>query len=275
LAAAAAALAGPAAAQALRGELAPAGYREGMPAVNAAPKPTDPDAGNHAASASFSAWNRRAGRPSILVFFNRELIEDSATQYDSVTTAAAVGVAEQGAFVARGRQGAVAGSASRAAVVAETRSYQERSTDGRYGFRSGAFSKAVETSLLSTFLGAEARVVSREALIRNVSASRSKDDRLDIQHLETLALQKGIEYLIEVLPDDNASSPTGASFTVRITHLPTSTVKATFITSGDPPRGLSRLVAGPDGFERRPAASRATPEGIGAQVAYDIMGKLR
>jgi hypothetical protein len=34
-------------------------------------------------------------------------------------------------------------------------------------------------------------------------------------------------------------------------------------------------VAGADGFERRAAASRATPELIGAQVAYDIMGRLR
>jgi hypothetical protein len=267
LAVAAAAVAAPAAAQ--------PGYREDMPAVNVAPKASDPDAGNLAASAAFAAWNRRAGRPSILVFFNRQLIEDGASQYDSVTTTAAAGVAEHGAFAVGGRHAAVAGSASRAAVVSETRSFQERANDGRYGFRSGPFTRAVETSLMSTLLSADARVVSREALIRNVSASRSKDDRLDIQHLETLALQKGVEYLIEVLPDDNAGSPTGVSFTVRVTHLPTSAVKASFITTADPPRGPSRLVAGPDGFERRAPESRATPERIGAQVAYDIMGKLR
>jgi hypothetical protein len=266
LAAVAAALAAPAAAQ--------TGYRDDMPAVNAAPRAVDPDAGARGVSAAFSAWNRRAGRPGILVFFNRELIEDSASRYDSVTASAAAGVAERAAAVAGGRRAGVA-EASRAAVVSATRSYEERSNDGRYGFRNGPFTKAVESSLMSALIGADARVVSREALIRNISAKQSRDERMDGQHLETLALQKGIQYLIEVLPDDNASSPTGVSFTVRVTHLPSSTLRASFITTGDPPRGPSRLVAGPDGFERRAAASRATPELIGAQVAYDIMGRLR
>jgi len=250
-------------------------YRPDMPAVNAAPPVADPDAGNRAVSAAFSAWNRRAGRPGILVFFNRELIEDSTSQYDSVTRSAAAGVAEHGAFAARGRGVAVAGSASTAAVASETRSFQERSTTGRYGFRDGLFTKGVESALMSALLGADARVLSREALIRGVSAKQSRDERMDIQHLETLALQKGIQYLVEVLPDDDPSSPTGVRFTVRVTHLPTSALKASFITDGDPPRGASRIVAVRGGFEKRGAESRATPALIGAQVAYDIMGKLR
>lgn len=264
-AALAVALSAPAAAQ----------YRPGMPAVNPAPVKPDPDAGNYGAAGAFSDWNARNGRPSILVFWNRELIEDGTSLYDSVTATTIDGSAEKGAFVARGRGVAVAGSASSATVTAETRSYQDRTTDGRYGFRDDIFAKKVESAMVGTFLSAGARVMDREALIRNLSAGKSRDERLDIQHLETVALKQGVKYLVEVLPDNSAGSPTGVSFTVKITHLPTATVRGQFVTTGEPPRGPTRLVAGPSGFERRAAESRTTPELIGAQVAYEAMGRLR
>ncbi|MFN4177618.1 hypothetical protein [Phenylobacterium sp.] len=250
-------------------------YRQGLPSVNTPAAKPDPQAGNRGAAADFAAWNAKAGRPSILVFWNRELLEDATSLYDSVTTTRVDGAAEKGAFVARGRGVVVGGAASSASVAAETRSYQERSTDSRYGFRDGLFSKAVEASLMGTLLNAGARVMDREALIRKVGAARSQEARLDVQHLETLALEQGVKYLVEVLPDDDAASATGVSFTVKVTHLPTSTVRAQFVTRGDPPAGPSRLVAVSDGFERRADQPERTPEAIGAQVAYEVMGRLR
>ena len=102
------------------------------------------------------------------------------------------------------------------------------------------------------------------------------EQALDIQRLETLAMGQGIQYLIEVLPDDDLASPTGVSFTVKVTHLPTSTVRAQFVTTGDPPKGPAKIVAvAGAGFEKRTADSRKTPQTIGAQVAYDTMAKLR
>ncbi|WP_309087219.1 hypothetical protein [Phenylobacterium sp.] len=251
------------------------GYRSNMPAVNPAAPRVDPDAPNHGAAGAFSDWNARNGRPSILVFWNRELTEDGTTLHDSVTATRADGSAEKGAFVARGRGVTVAGSAAAATVTSETRTYQERTTDSRYGFRDDVFAKQVESAMLGTFLSAGARVMDRESLIRNLSAGKSRDERLDIQHLETVALKQGVKYLVEVLPDNSAASATGVSFTVKITHLPTSTVRGQFVTTGEPPRGPTRLVAGPSGFERRAAEGRATPELIGAQVAYEAMGRLR
>lgn len=268
------ALAAPAASQ-QRAAPPDAGYRSGMPAVNAAPPKVDPDAGNYGAAGAFADWNARNGRPSILVFWNRELIEDGTTLYDTVTATRVDGAAEKGAFVARGRGVTVAGSAAAASVTSETRSYQERTTDSRYGFRDDLFAKQVESAMVGTFLSAGARVMDREALIRNLSAGKARDERLDIQHLETVALKQGVKYLVEVLPDNAAGSATGVSFTVKITHLPTATVRGQFVTTGEPPRGPTRLVAGPSGFERRAAEGRATPELIGAQVAYEAMGRLR
>lgn len=253
----------------------PSSYRPGLPAVNAPPPSREPDADNRGVAAAFSAWNARSGRPGILLFWNRQLIEDGASQYDSVTTTRVEGAADQVAIVARGRGATVGAGSANASISSETRAYQERTTDGRYGFGDGLFAKAVESSLMATLLNSGARVMDREALIRKTSAGRSRDERMDIQHLETLALAQGVQYLVEVLPDDDPGSPTGVSFTVKVIHLPSAAVRAQFVTPGDPPRGPSRLVAGPDGFERRAAPDRRTPELIGAQVAYDTMSRLR
>ncbi|MDB5452963.1 MAG: hypothetical protein JWO33_1541, partial [Caulobacteraceae bacterium] len=208
----------PATAQ-MRPELPAPGYRSGMPAVNTPPPPVNPNAGNNATSAGFAAWYARAGRPQILLFWNRELIEDGTSQYDKVTSEQGAQIADTDATAVRGR-GFAASSASGTAVQAfERREYEERSTNSSYSYRDGIYSKRVESAILSTLLGAGARVIDREAMIRNVSASKSREDRMDIQYLETLAMQKGIQYLIEVLPDNDVSSPTGVRFTVKVTDL--------------------------------------------------------
>lgn len=293
LAAAALALtaAGPALAQ-MRPEAPGVTYREGMPAVNTpAPGPA-PDAANSQASAAFARWYAAAGRPSILLFWNRELIEDATTLYDQVQSSAAIGAARSdGAAVAGsggyavGGYGAVAGESARygaasrssaAMVASESRQYQERTTDSRYAIADPTYGHGVESAISSTLISAGAKIVSREALMRKVSTGKSKEARLDIQYLETLAMGQGVQYLMEVLPDPDATSPTGVSFTVKVTHLPTSTVKTQFVTTGAPPKGQAKWVAvNGAGFEKRTETVRATPQLIGAQIAFDTMSRLR
>ena len=268
--------AGPALAQTYRPQAPAVTYREGMPEVNAPPPGVNPDAGNYSASSAFARWYASAGRPSMLLFWNRQLIDDAASQYDSVQTSRSSAVAVGEAAAVRGRGWGASASMGAAATASESRQYQERTTDSSYGFRDTNFSRGVETSILGAFLSAGARIVDREAVIRKVSAKQSREDRLDIQYLETLALGQGVQYLIEVLPDDDLTSPTGVTFTVKVTHLPTSTVRAQFTTSGDPPRAAAKWVAtNGAGFEKRAGPSRQTPQLIGAQVAYDTMTKLR
>lgn len=251
-------------------------YREDMPAVNAPPPSANPDAGNYQASSAFARWYQAAGRPSMLLFWNRQLLEDATSQYDSVQTGRIDSVAGAESATIRGWRGSASAAVVGSSTVAETRQYQERMTDGSYGFRNTNFTRGVESSILSTFISAGVRIVDREAVMRKVSATKSREDRMDIQYLETLAMGQGIQYLIEILPDDDMSSPTGVTFTVKVTHLPTSTVRAQFATSGDPPRGEAKWTAvNGAGFEKRAAASRQTPQLIGAQVAYDTMTKLR
>lgn len=285
------ALAGTAAAQS-RPEAPAVTYREGMPAVNAPAPTASPDAGNYAASSAFARWYQAAGRPSILLFWNRELLEDATSQYDSVQTGLAVGASRSDAVAARnssslgiadygvaaGQSDSIAASSrgASAVVATEQRQYQERSTNSRYALADPTYAHGVEAAIFSTFLSAGAKMVSREALMRKISTQKSREDRMDIQYLETLAMGQGVQYLMEVLPDNDLASPTGVSFTVRVTHLPTSTVKAQFVTSGDPPKGQARWTAvNGAGFEKRTAPSRQTPQLIGAQIAYDTMTKLR
>lgn len=273
-----AAIAGPAAAQ--QQQYRPAApavrYREDMPAVNAPAPSASPDAGNYAASSAFARWYQAAGRPSMLLFWNRQLLEDATSQYDSVQTGRVDSVAAGQSASLYGWRGSASAAVAGSSTVAETRQYQERMTDGSYGFRNTNFTRGVESSILSTFIAAGARIVDREAVMRKVSATRSREDRMDIQYLETLAMGQGIQYLIEILPDDDASSPTGVTFTVKVTHLPTSTVRAQFATPGDPPKGEAKWAAvNGAGFEKRTGPSRQTPQLIGAQVAYDTMTKLR
>ncbi len=272
---AAALVAGPALAQ-YRPQAPAVVYRDGMPEVNAPAPSASPDAGNFAASSAFARWYASAGRPTLLLFWNRQLIEDATSQYDSVQSSRSAGVAMGDAAAVRGIGWAASSSSGLAASASESRQYQERMTDSGYGFRNTNFSRGVESSILNAFLSAGAKIVDREAMIRKVSAKQSREDRLDIQYLETLALGQGIQYLIEVLPDDDLSSPTGLTFTVKVTHLPTSTVRVQFTTSANPPTEAAKWVAvNGAGFEKRKGPSRQTPQLIGAQVAYDTMSKLR
>jgi hypothetical protein len=246
---------------------AAAQYRDGMPGVNAAPPPANPDVGNHATSASFSAWYAKAGRPSMLLFWNRELTDDATTEYESRVTTST------GAAVASVSGGGV--TYAEGALVSETTAGQRRLTETQYSNLGGAYSQALESAYLGALLNAGVKVIDREAMMRTVSRREDRENRLDKQWLETLALEQGIKYLIEVLPNASPRSPTGMSFTIKVTHLPTSTVKAQFVTSGDPPVGPTRIMAGPNGLERRAPEGRRTDELVGAQLAFDTMNRLR
>ena len=70
--------------------------------------------------------------------------------------------------------------------------------------------------------------------------------------------------------DPQASSPTGLVFTVKIKHLPTSSLRAQFQTQAVPPAGPSRIVAVPGvGFQRQAAESRTSPPLVAVPLATE------
>jgi len=246
--------AGAAAAQPMRMEAPPALYRQGEPMVLTPAPQASPNSPNEALVATFRQWSRRSGNPSFVVFWARSLTDDATSDFASYF--AEVISATPWTLSDVQVSGRVAATDSR---------------DQRIGQQ---MSEALQASFMNTLINSGGRVMDREALMRKVSLKQSVTERRDKQYLETLALEQGVEFLIEIVPDYKPSSPTDLTFLVKVTHLPTSTIRAQFASDGRPPAGRARFVAGAAGFERR-TENRMTVQNVGAQIAYDTMGKFQ
>lgn len=230
------------------------GFRSNLPRVNDRALEADPDAGFHRVVERFQDWNRAQGAPRILLFWNRELSDDTTTRYRD---------RDRGVAAVAAAPGLAAGAHDR---VRE----QERTTGGAYSDLHPDDSDELEAAFVSTFVDSGADVVDRDAMMRKVSTEEGQDDRADQQFIEARALEQGIDYLVEVLPDYRGESDTGFAFKVKITHLPTARIKSQFRTTALPASGPERLVAAPGGFERR-RDSRITIDRIGQSLAADTM----
>ncbi len=228
--------------------------RSEMPDVMNRRADADPESGMRQTIADFGAWNRRAGTPKILFFWNRELTDDSSSRYRTVNRSVSAVAAGPGLIVG----------------ATESTQEDELTTGGKYSALYSEDSADLESAFLNAFLSAGANILDRRALMRKVSTGQEKGDRSDQQYIESQALEQGVDYLIEVLPDTAVGSETGFVFTVKITHLPTSSIKSQFRTSALPAAGPARLVAGPGGFERR-IDDRSTPENVARTLAAETM----
>lgn len=231
--------------------------RGGLPPVQIAPPSTDPAAAANRAFADFRAWNAAHSHPPMLIFWNRELTDETTTRYRDRVVGGSGTISVPGA----------------AAREFEIVSERERTTGGRAVPLVGLSATELESAYLASLIGAGAQLLDRNALMRKVSTRQNPDDRSDQQFLEAVALEQGVQYLIEVLPEPSLASPTGLNFSVKITHLPTARVHAQFLTKAIPVAGPARLVAAQGGFQRR-RDSRNTPSNVGAQLAAETMGRF-
>lgn len=230
--------------------------RPGMPAVN--PRAYVPEAGAALSQIfqSFGDWSRNHGNPRILLFWNRELGDETTTRYRDHTSGAVVTAVGPGVAV----------------TGYDETSGAERTTGGKYSAIGRSRSAEYESSFVNAFVRSGANVVDRNALMRKVSSRHRQEDRSDQQFIESLALEQGVDYLVEVLPDYQAS-PTGFMFTIKITHLPTSRVRAQFRTNGLPENGPARMVARPGGYVRE-VENRNNPENVAEALAADTMRRF-
>lgn len=231
--------------------------RPDMPGVEPRPIAVDPDRGQRALVGSFAGWNRTHGRPRILVFWDRRLEDETSTRYQDHESGTAISAAGPGIGIS----------------AYDRVQRQERLTGGRDGGIGVADSDGLETAFVSAFVDAGANLADRAALMRKVSTGRQRDDRSDQQYMESLALEQGVAYLIEVAPSYLASG-SGYRFAVKVTHLPTSRVVAQFSTGAQPNAGNESFVAARGGF-RRARANRNTPDLIGGMLASEVMTRLR
>lgn len=230
--------------------------RPNMPQVNPRRMEADPGERFRQISADFAEKNRAQGSPRILLFWNRKLDDETTTRYRS---------RDRGTSMVARRPGLAVGAYDR---IQE----QERTTGGTYEDMHPDDSSAYESAFLSAFLRAGANIVDRDALMRKVSAGSDAPDRADQQFIESQALEQGVAYLLEVLPS-YGSGPDGLVFQVKLTHLPTSAVKAQFRTAASPPSGPERLVARSGGFERHRDRCDTT-ECVAEQLAAEAMQRM-
>lgn len=244
---------GLAAAQTYRPDPPASLYRPGEPMVLTPPPAPNPQAGNNAAIASFREWNRRAGNPSMVVFWARSFTDDATSDFESYFAQAITATPWELTNVA------VAG-----------RQATTDSRDQRIGQR---MSEALQASFMNTLINSGGRVMDRAALMRKASLKPDAGNIRDKQRLETIAMEQGVQYLIEIVPDYKPASPTDLTFLVKVTHLPTSTVRAQFATDAKPPADPARYIASSAGFQKV-QVTRMTVENVGAQIAYDTIAKL-
>lgn len=254
---------------------AAAQYRPDQPEVRAAPRAADPDAPADAALNAFAGWYAAAGKPRLLFFWNRALTDETTTRRtDKVIEDRTYGDSTSGETTST-RFGEATLKETDGAERKVTSRESEAITGQAYSAVNRKASGMLETVFVNTFLAVGAEVVDRDALIRRLSLSNPKDDRGDIQLLEAQALASGIPYLVEILPSPDPASPTGLEFTVKIKHLPTSSLRAQFQTRAVPQAGPSRIVATPGvGFQRQAGEARTSPPLVAAQLATETMTRF-
>lgn len=236
---------------------AQAQYRADMPDV-ARPRPaSDPAAAGRRSLADFARWNQARRRPAVLVLWER-------TFSDETTSRSRLRLSEDArATVAPGVS----------ALRREVTISEDRIDDSRTPSIDSDWSAALEDAYLQFMLAQGATIMDRNALMRRASLDVERADRADMQFIEALALDQGVRYLIEVLPRDDAGSPTGLSTTVKITDLSSARIVSRFVTSAAPPLARPRLVAGAGGFHRE-TPSAPTADAIGAQLALESLESL-
>lgn len=252
-------------------------YRAGEPPTLPPPPQADPDAPANATLNQFAEWNAASGRPRILIFWNRELTDETSTLEDRrfVETE----TRRNGRTVTEDSTNTQFGNAFRSDDDSVSERRLERgetskvTTGGKYAALDRVTSRVLEDTFVNMFLAAGASIADRDALIRKISLDMPKSERLDLQYLEAKVLNENVAYLVEVLPDVEPSAPTGLIYSVTIRHVPSSSIMAKFMTSGEVASGAPRFVATSSGFQKV-IDDRNTPERVAAQVAIATMDRF-
>jgi hypothetical protein len=239
---------------------ASAQYRDGQPATMARPAaPVDPSIG---VSARFRTSYARAGSPRIVVFWNRTFDDEVASRYqDRTVSAETESITRTAGGEIRKRMSDTASGTERVGAAA------------RAGIGSESVDWQVEQAFTAALVQSGARLVDRGMAMRLTGAALGAGERSNIQELETRALSKSADLLIEVLQSNDPRAPNGIVFRVNVRDLRSARQLASVMTSGQPPQPRMGYVAGPNGFVRA-TAPEPSPSDIGAQVAVTLMSSL-
>lgn len=254
-----AAVAGPAAAQ----------YREGTPEV-LAPPPRAPDMRIGQETRSADDY-RRAGSPRIVVFWNRELSDRIANDYDSVLTDRRE--SSEGAAAAVSRNGRYAEGARVTTNDREVRIGRREVEDDSRG---SLLPEDLEWELLDTFQSRLQSMglvlVDRSLAMRSIAAAEGGPT--DKQTAEMRGIARLADLMMTLTQTDAPDAPLGVRFKITVTDLKSGRIVTTLVADGEgPPRGPGRFVAGANGFERQQAPPLDASQ-AGANLASDLLIRL-
>lgn len=250
---------------------AQAQYRSGRPDTLAPPVRSEPAAA--ADNAAFRAAYEKAGRPRIAVFWNRNLDDRLATDYDRVLEArqssasvATVAASPYGnAVVAAGQSDSVT------TLRAGERATAEQASRPGLGER---VDWPVAAAFNSQLQSAGVRLVDRALAMRALAASSEAESRRDVQTIELKALQDKADLFVEVLQTPDAGAPLGVMFRIDVKSVSTGGLLASVATDGKPAAaGPGRFVAGKDGFVREAPRAPDTAD-VGRVLASATMSAL-
>lgn len=231
--------------------------RPDMPAVNPRSAPIPTGGSIIRVNSAFANWSHSHHEPRILLFWNVRFDDEASTVTEQQTSGHSVTTAVPG----------------QVAKEFEVTSGERRVTGGRQSLLDRDEEEQLETAFADGFLAAGANLVDRAATMRKASVDRNRSDRIDQQFMETLAVEQQADYLVEVVPRYDTKSPTNLTFSVKIIHVPSSRVRAQFLSSGMPEAAPERLVARPGGYVRE-RADRRTPDNIAQALASQTLMAL-
>lgn len=254
-------------------------WREGelpvvTPVAPAAPAPQD-------VVTPFRHAYQAAGRPRVVLLWNRELTDQTST-----ATMQRLEIQD----TASGRGG---GSSQTTAGFAGSASTYERSGASNRSLvasagtvvlaapaRATALSEREAAMLEQAFLSAMGRggmrFIDRALVMRTTAASQHRGGG-DQQLIETDALMKHGDMIMEVLLVDDKEAPLGYAFNVRLKDLHQGFAASTVYSRAIPtPRAqpAGHWQAGADGYEYRPNVPQLKIADIGEALARDVMAGL-
>lgn len=219
------------------------------------------------------AFHRRydgAHRPSVALFWNRELSDRLARP--PVQRQAVHGDKSESANEVGGANGKHTDKRETSSQVTEV-STEVPGDPARDGLDERSESQ-LRGAFLSVLGSGGLHPVDRSMMVRTAAVQAS--GAVDTQSNETRGLQGKARYLMEILLVHDAQAPLGVGFQVTLKDVASATILFSDYTVARPPaRGPGRWVASNDGqgFERD-AALPVTIRDVGRVLALDVMSRM-
>lgn len=258
------------------------GYRTNVPQVLAPAAQPQPDGGAQSIGRFRQAY-AAARAPRIAIWWNRELTDEVATQYErrsNVTERTTIDMTGSGSAAVNPQvPGGVSAISNDELVGQINRTREARSGDVRVSgqARTGLAERGrwdFESGFSDAYLSAGATILDRAMIIRTIQGGRPAGQQADLQAIEAAALIGKADLLMEILMTADAAAPTGWVFRITVKNVQSGAMVMSMVSKGIPPEPATRpFVATDKGFVQ--ATSQAPTPAIAArQLAVESMDRL-